>query len=395
MFGVANMQNVSAVITYDSCCGCGICSGICPVTALSMNISADGFYRPIVDDKTCVNCGLCYKCCPMTNENINKNRSNEVFGSVINTYSGWAKDKNVRYQGASGGIATALSLEYLGKEHVIGATKYDETNPLRTKSVICSDEEGLLSFKSSKYMPSEYSNIVRFVIGNKNKKIVIVGLPCQVAGIRNVINQGKIKNRIILIDILCGKVVSYHLIEKYVNEKFNSNLKGIEFRDKISSWYNFSLTLNFDGIKRSEDFRSSQFGQFWIDNRLSQKACYECAYRSAGSSDLTLGDFWDWDKFGNEIEGVSLIVTRTELGEKIIRESNSILVQNQPRDCLPKTQPHFTVRNSPEKVNELLKRNKQLYKDLHRFTLLELDKKYNKKPFVTRLKQRLKSIFIS
>lgn len=52
----------------EKCCGCCVCSEICPVQAIAMIEDAEGFLYPYLDEMKCIRCNLCRKVCP-ANEN--------------------------------------------------------------------------------------------------------------------------------------------------------------------------------------------------------------------------------------------------------------------------------------------------------------------------------------
>jgi len=370
------MNNIIKIVDSDKCCGCGVCSGVCIKNAIEIEINSNGFYRPRINQASCIECGMCLKICPVykvSTEVINDEKSN-IFGKVLKIYSGWAKDENIRNRAASGGIATALSLEYLKMGYAIGGTSYSLKNLLRTISEITQNDEQVRRFSSSKYMPSEYSRIAKYIRNNPEQKVLVIGLPCQIAGIRNIIGNNP---NVILVDIFCGRNMSYKLIELYTKEFGLDTVKYINFRDKRTTWYNYSLTISNENIEQSECFRDSIFGNFLINKIFTQSSCYDCSYGSAGVSDITLGDFWDKEKFGNEINGVSLIVARSTLGRNVLENSRDISIFEEDISYLKKTQPHFFLTKDSDSKERYRKTNIDLFSDLHTLSLKELDFKYN------------------
>ncbi len=48
-------------INLDTCIGCGACTSVCPVEALSLNDEG----KAIVDEAMCIDCGACVGTCPV------------------------------------------------------------------------------------------------------------------------------------------------------------------------------------------------------------------------------------------------------------------------------------------------------------------------------------------
>jgi ferredoxin len=51
-------QGVSAVVDKEECTGCGLCYGVCPTGAISVNRMAQ------IDSGKCIACLACVNCCP-------------------------------------------------------------------------------------------------------------------------------------------------------------------------------------------------------------------------------------------------------------------------------------------------------------------------------------------
>jgi len=386
------MENILQIVEKNRCSGCGICAGICPSKAIKMVIEENiGFYRPLVDENKCTYCGKCLQICPFADNNYKEiNSKEELFGNVIKVYSGWAKDENTRYKSASGGIATALSLEMMDKEgYFIGGTAYQKDNPIRTESFIAKNKEDVHRFISSKYIHSEYSKVVREIIKNKGNKYVIIGLPCQIAALRNIFGYNN--ENIILIDIFCGRMVSTKLTEKYVQHLSIGNLKYINFRDKKTTWYKHSITCRSENNEVSESFGDSLFGKFLNNYLFTQDSCLLCYNPAGRESDITLGNFWNKEKFGNERNGVSLIITRTDKGEELIKNMKSIRIKEENKEELFITQPHFLLALDKKKREKLVIKNRKLLEETDKYDLVYLNKKYNEKTFLKKVKSRIKN----
>ena len=48
-------------IPVQNCSSCAACANVCARSAISMQLDAEGFYRPVIDAEKCTNCRRCIK----------------------------------------------------------------------------------------------------------------------------------------------------------------------------------------------------------------------------------------------------------------------------------------------------------------------------------------------
>ena len=219
---------------YSLCCGCGSCKAVCPVNAIDVEMDTDGFYSAKINNEKCISCGKCTGVCPYANNPFKKHISE---GKI---YSLKSKSQNVLLRSSSGGAAYHISQLLMKEGYSIVGCKYDiETQKAMHITVDSLETEKLGLLQGSKYMQSEFSPAANRVYKENNKKYLIIGTPCQIAGIRNLLNDRK---DIIYVDLICHGVPSNHLFRRYqdylVREK-NINPKQLKiiFRDKKFGWH--------------------------------------------------------------------------------------------------------------------------------------------------------------
>ena len=59
------MNSICIDLVGDRCTGCAGCVNACPNNALEIQLTAEGFYRPVLKAELCNHCGLCKKICPV------------------------------------------------------------------------------------------------------------------------------------------------------------------------------------------------------------------------------------------------------------------------------------------------------------------------------------------
>ncbi len=299
------------------CTGCGACYNICPKNAIEMKADKDGFLQPVIDDEKCINCGLCASICPQLSENVK-------FNQVRHAYGIKCKD-NVRNKCSSGGAFGAIARWAISEGGVVfGAAYTDDFKGL--VHVAAKDEETLQKLYKSKYFQSD-TNIsfreVKNLLENTRAPVVFAGCPCQVSGLKSYLRK-EYKN-LVTIDILCHGVVSPAVYKQFIEEFFgdvDSPISNVDFRSKRFGWACNVLVEAKDGTERVSPYKGDYFNSF-LWGYSQRNACFECKYaRPERVADITLGDFWGIDGIlpkMNDKKGVSLMLSNTEIGDKVIK----------------------------------------------------------------------------
>jgi len=200
----------------------------------------NGMIFPIVDEPVCNGCGICLDVCygfkvdHELNLRIFNNLPNSILGNYTGSYIGFAKDKALRFNSTSGGVATALLIHALQEKLIDGAivTRMYTDNQPRAKAFIAVNAEEILSATGSKYCPVSLAECLEMV--ENDERYAVAGLPCHIYGIRKLAESSpKIRNSIRrYLGILCGGMPSYlgtqYLLGIYGMEK--QHIKKLEYR---------------------------------------------------------------------------------------------------------------------------------------------------------------------
>jgi coenzyme F420 hydrogenase subunit beta len=321
-------QNVSYVVNNGLCVGCGVCEKACTFKAIKMIRSDDrGMVFPIVNEKICRDCRLCLDACygfkvdHELNLRIFNNLPSSIVGNYIGQYMGFANDPLLRFNSTSGGVATALLIHALEEKLIDGVivTRMEAGNPPRAKAFIATTTEEILSAKGSKYCPVSLAECLAAL--ENDKRYAVVGLPCQIYGIRKLAEfSPKIRNSIRLyIGILCGGMPSYlgtqFLLRFYGMEK--QHIKRLEYRG--GGWPGRLLIQSESSGQQKEisvpypDYWQGTFGYF------QPYRCTVCHDGFNEFSDISCGDTWLPSIMNKDNKGTSLIITRTEKGEQLLQ----------------------------------------------------------------------------
>lgn len=353
------------IISKNLCTGCTACATVCPKKAIGLVEDMEGFKYPVINQDECINCGLCRKICPVLNTDINN--------SINKCYVGYNKSDLEKEKSSSGAIFSLIANYILDNDGIVIGASFDKNNKLVHTAITNKNE--LDGLKGSKYLQSDLGNTYSYIKENiKNKKILFVGTPCQVAGIKQIVNS---KN-LICLDLICHGVPSPKLFDKYIKEleqKNNDKLLNYNFRDKVTGWDTYSNTAIFENNKVTELAKNNKYMKLFLADIALRKSCYKCKFKLGNKySDITLGDFWGVDKQYPDMynkKGVSAIIINTELGLNLFK---SISKNIKYKEC--KLDEILISNISLKDSSKCPNNRKSFFDDINIFSIDKLTKKY-------------------
>lgn len=308
------------ILTDDilKCCGCRACEEVCPLHCINMSRCENGFFYPIKDTNKCIGCGACERVCPYLETKVVE---------PMKEYVAFAKNKNTRKNGSSGGIF-GLIAEWMIKNNgmVFGAGFNDE---LKLMSMSVETLHGLESLYRSKYLQADmkgsYSRVKNEL--ENGRWVLFCSTPCNVQALRNYL--GKEYRRLILVDFVCHGVASQELFDKSVSwyeEKYKKRVVSFDFRNKehrINCSRVFSALMD-DKTEVKGTYLDFPHYFLYMKQISMRPSCYSCKFaRSARCSDITIGDFHMPEKYipkKERLSGLSSVICNTKKGYKVIQE---------------------------------------------------------------------------
>lgn len=301
------------VCEENKCSGCMACVNVCGKKAITILDSKDA-YNAKIDTKLCVNCDICKKVC--------HNNYLPDFHETVACYQGWARNKEIRLNSSSGGLATAVALAFVKTGGVLYSCIYDKGEFIFSR---ITKEAEIKYIAGSKYVKSNSSGVYKQIRKDiACCKVLFIGLPCQVAAVKKFLGDVNQTN-LYTIDLICHGTPSPKLLELFLNQ-YNKSLKdinSISFRKKNK----MQLHINGNGVvsKGVSDKYTIAFlkGLTYTDN------CYSCNYAQKNRvADMTLGDSWGSNLSDDEKKnGVSIILIQSNKG-KILLENADVELLN-------------------------------------------------------------------
>lgn len=308
-------------IQTDNCTGCGLCSEICKIKAISMGKDAlTGFSYPHIYQEACIDCGLCERVCP----EINNVEKNDISGQKI--YALIATDEKIRMASTSGGAFALLANEIIDMKGAVAGARFEDR---KLKHRIVFEKKDLIPLHKSKYVQSDMREIYKDILdaAETGKKVLFCGTPCQAAAIKRYSEKKKIDNNLIIVDLICRGVPSEKALELYlmqIESEKGSIVDKIDFKDKSKGWHSIGTYYHCsNGISFVETLEESAFMNSFVgkgEDLCIRESCFNCKYKTQGRvSDLTIGDFWGIKDDGwDDNKGTSVIFVNTETGKQLM-----------------------------------------------------------------------------
>lgn len=303
----------------EDCCGCSACAMICGHKAITMTEDELGFKYPKVNESLCIDCRLCEKVCPLSGNYVKPDCQTVIA----------ARHKNISEleKSRSGAVFAALSDFILDDGGTVYGAGFDEDLRIIHKRAETKVERDEL--RGSKYVQSDMGNTFRTIRKDlkEGKNVLFTGTPCQTAALR--LYLGKDYANLYMADIICHGTSSPKIWRDYLKfiEMINrKRIKNVNFRDKqLFGWSSHQESFVFRNKEKKQIFPF----KFYNDLVL-RPACYSCIFSNTDRpSDITLGDFWGWEKsvpeFNKDNKGISLLLINTEKGKLLFEKISGIL----------------------------------------------------------------------
>lgn len=313
------IKNISSIVKKGMCIGCGACFVSCKNNYIKMDHSGESNI-PIINERKCNSCGICRKVCPALDFN-KLVMEGSFLGNIKQIYIGHSKNYKIRYHSSSGGVATNIALFLLENGYIDGVicTIESDNNPLDNETIIARNTKEIIQAKGSKYYPTSPCMKLKDIINQKGK-FLFIGKGCDIEGLEKLKKKFPILEEKIFLSlgIFCdhqpSRNAAIYLLKK--NKINPSDVEKICYRG--NGWPGYLSILSENGHLKKIPYNIA-WSRFLAKPKFVLPRCRLCFKGFAEFSDISLGDPWVLQD-SLEAIGESLIVTRSELGERIIKE---------------------------------------------------------------------------
>lgn len=311
------------ICNEGTCTACGVCKQVCPKKCIDKIFVEDGSFYYAIDEQLCIHCNRCERVCPSL--------SSTEFNEAQESFAAWKTDFKSHMESASGGLASAFYEYAADNDMYFAGTFLNEE--FESRFYLTKNKNDIQKFKNSKYTFSFASDVYGEIIDKlkSGEDVLFIGLPCQVAALKNLEGLNKTKGKLLTVDLVCHGTPSpsylqqhIHAIEKEKSKKFTQCF----FRDAKFDTSNFAYTLYMhnsdkpDYIKYVDEDDNYQIG--YHNALIYRDVCYSCTYAQRNRvGDLTIGDYHGLGKlapYTHEKVNVSCLIINSEQGEYFIKE---------------------------------------------------------------------------
>lgn len=318
---------LDSIVQGGFCSGCGACAGLLGSSKVQMRLSQQGYLRPLsLGPLNTKDVELVQAVCPgiRIEHDIPSSSYHPIWGPIERVRTGQAMDLQIRREGSSGGVVSALAVYLLESRQVdfVAQIAVAAGNPLANEVQMSRTRTDVLRAAGSRYAPAApLAHLEEYL--STGQRFALVGKPCDIAAVRNLarVDQRVSRQVPFLLSFMCAGVPSidgtYELLHALDMER--SRLQSFRYRG--DGWPGKARAVTTDGQSAEMDYATS-----WgtILNRHLQFRCKICPDGTGEFADVVCADAW-YGKDGYpdfaEREGRSLVVSRTTAGEALVQEA--------------------------------------------------------------------------
>lgn len=310
----------------QDCCGCELCSIVCSKHIIEMQEDEEGFLYPhIINEEVCIDCKHCLNICPEKSAGRKPNQPQLSYGGYVN-------EEQAVKESSSGGFSTAIGKVFVKNEGVVYGVRYSEDY----LSIIydrADSVETLEQFRTSKYAQAYKKDVYINVRQDlkDGKKVLFVGLPCEVSALYHFVRDTK---NLYTVSLIChgptSQKVHRQFCEGILEQSHAESIQYFSQRHKKTGWKPYYLIAKFNnGKEYLREFNKTEYDIAF--KYLKRPSCSVCQYKLGNTefglvSDLVLGDYHSVRKNSPEYNswGVSQATVMTDKGEELMSMLNDL-----------------------------------------------------------------------
>ena len=322
---------MDTIVDQGKCVGCASCLTICPVDVFDYVDE-----KPIdTREQACVQCVLCADACPILRP-VDQDMSeflkfrepaiDEGYGSYSYGLYARSTDKNILEKAQDGGMVSAILIHGLERKKLKGAILGDVTDKNNQIGIhrLAIDRNSVLACSGSRYTYSPNTLALQDAVKRNIHPLAVVGVPCQVDGVRLQQNSGINlnlpnwfrKNISLVIGLFCSEAFTHESIKKLgeMIEVEPSRIENINIKGKVVIRLDSGEVVT-TSLKKYREF--------------ARPACLYCLDYGAENADIAAG--------GIGLDGWTYTLVRTERGHEAFQSAvDDGWIETRPLETEPR-----------------------------------------------------------
>ena len=349
-------ERLYAIVEQGLCIGCGLCQSVAGKDRVRVRKTLNGFLAPLVEgDLDHDTVDRIYAVCPGTRvEGLPERllevdtRQDNVWGPWRRMVRAWAGDAQVRYEGSTGGVMTALAAYLLKSERVdfILQVKTSDSEPTFGDPVLSFTEADVFEAAGSRYGPAAPLLDIGAAL-DRNQPFAFFAKPCDVNALRNYAQQDERVDRLVkyCVVMVCGGYGTPRGTEAFFKRVGidADSVTGLRYRGRGCPG-----PTRVDTPTGSHEYH---YIDYWGEDETTWTLPFRCKVCPDGigeAADIAASDSWVGGG-PNRIDsvddpGINVLVARTRAGEELIAAAAVDGALTLENDIVPDTlsvyQPH-------------------------------------------------------
>ncbi len=345
-----------AIVEQGLCIGCGICQAVAGEHRVSVKKTLHGYLQPVVigelDHETV---DKIYDVCPGTRiEGLPERlvetdtRHDNVWGPWRRMLRAWAGDEEIRFEGATGGVLTALAVYLLESKRVdfILHARASASEPSFGDATLSFTRADVIAAAGSRYGPTAALIDVGDVL-DRHQPFAFIGKPCDIAALRNYARH----------DARVDEQVKYWLTP--VCGGYMPPRSTIAFLKRFDIDPEEVTAMRYRGrgcpgpirVETGDSVKEMNYLDFWGEDESMWALPFRCKVCPDGigdAADIATADTWiggsPTREASDDDPGINAVVARTRAGEELIKAAAAdgalILEYDISPDDMSVYQPH-------------------------------------------------------
>jgi coenzyme F420 hydrogenase subunit beta len=349
-------QRLFAIVEQGLCIGCGLCQSVAGEDRVRVTKTSSGYLHPVIEgelDHDTVD--RIYEVCPGTRiEGLPQRlvepdtRHDNVWGPWRRMVRAWAGDPEIRFEGSTGGVLTALG-QYLltsGRVEFILQVKTSAAEPSFGDPTLSFTEADVFEAAGSRYGPAAALTDIGAAL-DRGQPFAFIAKPCDVSALRNYARQ----------DDRVDQLVRYMLV--MVCGGFGTPQGTINFYQRVGIDPERVTGLRYRGrgcpgptrVETGDEAQEFHYIDYWGEDETTWSLPFRCKICPDGigeAADIAAADTWIGGG-PNRVDsvddpGTNALIARTRAGEELIAAAAKAgaltLEYDIPPDTMSLYQPH-------------------------------------------------------